>query len=211
MASPQSGPDSQKIAGISSHDRILQSAKHLFATRGYENTSTVAIARAAGTSESQLIKHFGSKEGLLEAIFDNGWERMSGAFPALQPIASPAERLEALLEMILSALERDSELKQLMLLEGRRIRKEGHMVLLTGGYQRLVQMADGMLAEMRSKGELRDDVEPQAVRSALMGMQESMMRDQVLAERMGFPAKFKTEDLRKIFHITLGAFSKKLR
>src|SRR5205085_3150258 len=149
MASPQSASDSQKLAGVSSHDRILGAAKHLFATRGYESTSTVAIARAAGTSESQLIKHFGSKEGLLEAIFDMGWERMSGAFPALQPIASPAERLEALLEMMLSGFERDQELKQLMLLEGRRIRKEGHMVMLTGGYKRLVEMADSMLGEMK--------------------------------------------------------------
>jgi len=211
MVSSQPASDSQKIAGMSSHDRILQAAKHLFATRGYESTSTVAIARAAGTSESQLIKHFGSKEGLLEAIFDQGWERMSAMFPALQPIASPAERLEALLEMILSAMERDPDLKQLMLLEGRRIRKEGHMVMLTSGYLRLVQMADAMLAEMQQKGELRDDVEPQAVRCALMGMQEAMMRDQVLADRIGFPARFKTDELRKIFHITLAAFSKKLR
>ena len=211
MPSPQSAPDSQKLAGMSSHDRILNAAKHLFATRGYESTSTVAIARAAGTSESQLIKHFGSKEGLLEAIFDMGWERMSAMFPALQPIASPSERLEALLEMMLSGMERDPELKQLMLLEGRRIRKEGHMVLLTGGYLRLVQMADAMLTEMKTKGELRDDVEPQALRSALMGMLEAMMRDQVLADRLAFPARFKTDELRKIFQITLGAFSKKLR
>ena len=35
----------------SSHDRILQAAKRLFAQQGYENTSTVAIARDAGTSE----------------------------------------------------------------------------------------------------------------------------------------------------------------
>src|ERR1041385_6502583 len=139
MPSPPTASDSQKIAGLSSHDRILNAAKHLFATRGYENTSTVAIARAAGTSESQLIKHFGSKEGLLEAIFDMGWERMSAMFPALQPIASPAERLEALLEMMLSGLERDPELKQLMLLEGRRIRKEGHMVMLTEGLPRSLQ------------------------------------------------------------------------
>jgi AcrR family transcriptional regulator len=211
MPTQQSASDSQKIAGMSSHDRILQAAKHLFATRGYESTSTVAIARAAGTSESQLIKHFGSKEGLLEAIFDMGWERMSSMFPALQPIASPSERLEALLEMMLSGFERDLELKQLMLLEGRRIRKEGHMVLLTGGYLRLVQMADAMLAEMKSKGELRDEVDPQALRSALMGMLEAMMRDQVLAARIDFPAKFSTDDLRKIFHIMLAAFSKKLR
>src|SRR5208337_2344458 len=58
---------------LSSRDRILFAAKRLFALNGYENTSTVAIAREAATSESQLMKHFGSKQGLLVAIFDRGW------------------------------------------------------------------------------------------------------------------------------------------
>ncbi len=58
---------------LSSHDRILLAGKHLFARNGYENTSTVAISREAGTSESQMMKHFGSKQGLLVAIFDRGW------------------------------------------------------------------------------------------------------------------------------------------
>ena len=55
---------------LSSHDRILMAARRLFALNGYENTSTVAIAREAGTSESQLMKHFGSKRGLLAVILD---------------------------------------------------------------------------------------------------------------------------------------------
>jgi AcrR family transcriptional regulator len=211
MPSPQTASDSQKIAGMSSHDRILQSAKHLFATRGYESASTVAIARAAGTSESQLIKHFGSKEGLLEAIFDTGWERMSEALPSLQPISSPAERLEALLEMILSAFERDPEMKEVMLLEGRRIRKEGHMVMLTSGYLRLVKLADDILTEMKAQGEMRAEVDPQAVRSGLIGMLESMLRDQILAQRGGLPAAFKADQLRTVFHLVLAAVSTKLK
>jgi AcrR family transcriptional regulator len=75
------------------HQRILQAGKALFATRGYEKTSTVAIARLAGTSESQLMKHFGSKEGLLEAIFDAAWAQLSTRFAALQSIKSPREKL----------------------------------------------------------------------------------------------------------------------
>ncbi|HTV64269.1 MAG TPA: TetR/AcrR family transcriptional regulator, partial [Bryocella sp.] len=63
----------EKASITSSRERILLSAKHLFARNGYENTSTVAIAREAGTSESQLMKHFGSKQGLLAAILDRGW------------------------------------------------------------------------------------------------------------------------------------------
>src|ERR1700746_3636430 len=91
----------------SSHDRILMAAKQLFASRGYENTSTVAIARMAGTSESQLMKHFGSKEGLLEAIFDQGWERMPSMLRAIHDLPTPPDKLQGLLDLVLNGLERD--------------------------------------------------------------------------------------------------------
>jgi AcrR family transcriptional regulator len=56
----------------SSRERIREAAKSLFAERGYELASTAAICRLAGTSESQLIKHFGNKQGVLEAVFQHG-------------------------------------------------------------------------------------------------------------------------------------------
>src|SRR5215468_5282063 len=104
-------------AELSSHDRILRAAKQLFAQNGYENTSTVAIARMAGTSESQLMKHFGSKEGLLEAIFDQGWERLGFALRRVHDLSTPREKLLALLDLVLATFDRDHELKELLLLE----------------------------------------------------------------------------------------------
>ncbi len=199
---------SSPAAAVSSHDRILRAAKQLFAERGYENTSTVNIARLAGTSESQLMKHFGSKEGLLEAIFESGWEQMSFYFRAIHELHSPVEKLLALLDLVMKSLDRDPDLKQLMLLEGRRVRREGHLVLMTRGYLQFVQVVDGILTEMQRNHTLREDLEPQAVRSALMGMFEGMMRDQVLAKRVGYPAQFSPEELRKIFHAVVGAIGK---
>src|SRR5437588_12196978 len=113
---PKSAPPA-KPSVPSSHDRILAAAKRLFAQRGYEKASTVAIARLAGTSESQLMKHFGSKEGLLEAIFDASWERLSTQFAALQKMKSPREKLYSLLETLLNALEGDPATNELMLLD----------------------------------------------------------------------------------------------
>ena len=99
----------------SSRDRLLLAAKNLFATRGYENTSTIAIARAAGTSESQLMKHFGSKDGLLEAIFEHGWEQMAAHLESVRQMSDPLEKLRALLFGTMEALDRDQEMKELML------------------------------------------------------------------------------------------------
>src|SRR5882757_5819850 len=191
---------------VSARERLLAAAKSLFAKDGYDFTSTIAVARAAGTSESQLMKHFGSKEGLLEAIFDAGWQEMSYAFSAIHQLHSPTEKLEVILELILAALDRDEELKELMLLEGRRIRKGGHLVLLTKGYLKFIGVLDAILLEMRAAGELREDVSLDSIRSALNSVFEGMLRDQVLANRMGYPARYDREELTRVFRIVLGAF-----
>ena len=206
-ASPHNQPDPARAS--SSRNRILMAAKQLFAARGYENTSTVAIARLAGTSESQLMKHYGSKEGLLEAIFDEGWENLSAHISDLQKLPSPNQKLRALLDIVIVGLERDPELKQLMLLEGRRIRREGRMVLMTGGFLAFIGVADGILAEMRAAGQLREDLNPQAVRSGLIGMFEGILRDQLLAERADFPSNATVADLRQLFDFMIPALAQR--
>ena len=93
---------------LPARERMLQVAKQLFAERGYENTSTVAIARAAGSSESQLMKHFGSKEGLLEAVFDQGWSILTERLGDLDSLRDgrmrPAHRLRQRRQFAASAL-----------------------------------------------------------------------------------------------------------
>ena len=188
-------------------DRILLVGKEFFANHGYENTSTAAIARTAQTSESQIIKHFGSKEGLLEAIFEDGWTRIADAFGAIEFLSSPGAKLQALAGLILTKLEEDDQLKQLFLLEGRRIRKEGHMVLMTKGYRNLIATIDGLLTEMRSAGQLRPELHVEGMRSVIVGMMEGLLRDKVLAARIGYPASFSSEDIRKLFLHVLQSFS----
>ena len=185
----------------------MLAAKQLFASRGYENTSTVAIARLAGTSESQLMKHFGSKEGLLESIFDFGCTTLASHVQQLDTVSSPRDKLRMLLDLMLTGMERDPELKLLILLEGRRIRKEGQMVLITQGFLHFVHVLDGILAQMRAANQLRPDVNRDVVRSALMGMFEGLLRDQMLAQKVGFPAGFGTADLRQIFDLVLSALA----
>lgn len=187
-------------------ERILRVSKSLFAARGYEHASTSAIAREAGTSESQLMKHFGNKAGLLEAIFAENWSRITAeALIATQDIASPREKLTLLSKLVVGAMERDPELKLLMLLEGRRIRREGQMIALTEGFMSFVHLLDRILAEMKQSGELRPGLSPQAVRSAMMGMMEGMLRDRFLAERLAYPADFDMHQIALMLETLLAA------
>src|ERR1700720_4949079 len=99
-------PAIPELGKATTHQRILRVSKSLFANRGYEHTSTSAIARQAGTSESQLMKHFGSKAGLLEAIFIAGWTEITDeARIAVEGLASPMDKLQAITRCVLQRLE----------------------------------------------------------------------------------------------------------
>lgn len=194
----------------SSHDRILASAKRLFASQGYEATSTMAIARLAGTSESQMMKHFGSKEGLLEAILDDGWKSMGGALKDVIAMPDGAPKLIGMLGVVLKTLSEDPDLKELYLLEGRRIRREGRHVVLSAGYIGFVKMVDDVLKKMAASGQLKPGISSDAVRSGIMGMAEGMMRDQVLSRRRGeFTADYNDEDFKEVYAACLDGLTVK--
>ncbi len=198
----------QKTAVLaSSRDRIREAAKALFAERGYEATTTAAICRLAGTSQSQLIKHFTNKQGVLEAIFEHAWEQVNPAIQlAIERIPSPTDKLKIAVDMVLSFLQKDRDQRTIFLLEGRRIRGDGHLVSLTPGFLDFIRALDGILKEMSERGELVSNVHPHAIRSALMGAFEGLLRDQMLARSSRFPAAYSEADFRAIFSSFLSAF-----
>lgn len=188
----------QKTSVIaSSRDRVRESAKTLFAERGFEDTTTAAICRLAGTSQSQLIKHFTDKQGVLEAIFEHAWEQINPAVRlATENIASPRDKLRVLIDMVLGFLEKDRAIRTLFLLEGRRIRGDGHIIVLVPGLIEFIKMLDGILKELAAQGGLLPNIHPQAFRSALIGAIEGMLRDHMLARSSRFPASYAEADIR---------------
>lgn len=183
----------------SSRQRLLGAAKTLFAERGYEATSTAAISRLAGTSESQLIKHFTNKQGILAAIFEYAWEQINPALRlATASLPTPWEKLRITIDMVLTFLAKDTELRTLFLLEGRRIRDDGKLIVLVPGFLEFVKMVDEILQQIHAEGRLDASIHPQALRSALMGAIEGLLRDKILARTSGFPADYADSDIRAV-------------
>jgi AcrR family transcriptional regulator len=184
---------------MSSRDRLRDAAKTLFAESGFEATTTAAICRLAGTSQSQLIKHFSDKQGMLEAIFEHAWEHINPAVRlATESITSPRDKIRILIDMVLGFLEKDHALRTLFLLEGRRIRGDGHMVVLVPGFLEFIRTADGILKGLEAQGEFAPGLNRQAFRSALMGAIEGLLRDQMLARTSRFPASYTDTDARAV-------------
>lgn len=53
--------------------RILQAALKLFASQGFDGTTTRDLAQAAGVAEGTLFRHFSNKKAILVEVATGGW------------------------------------------------------------------------------------------------------------------------------------------
>ena len=86
--------------------RLLESAKFLFATEGYDKTSIRMIAHHASVNSSMISYYFGGKSGLVQGIFEE--------FFPVQKIdidtSDPKQQLESIIRSIILMRKEDSEL-----------------------------------------------------------------------------------------------------
>lgn len=168
---------------VSVRENILAAGKHLYHVVGYDGTSVEAICREGKTTEAEFILHFGSREGLLLAIFEDGWQRLLLRLPKLQAVVSARVRLKELLRLAVEFFNQDPEFSELFVFEGRRLRG-GEMMMLTPSYTDFTAVLDSLV-----QVEVPEE-ESALVRSALMGAWEGLVSDLALRERLGYPANF---------------------
>lgn len=95
-------------------ENILKAALQLFATQGYAATSTSKVAKAAGVSEGLIFRHFGNKEGLLNAILEMASEAMQQKMAAVIMTSNPKEMLTKLFDTLFSISESEHEMWKLV-------------------------------------------------------------------------------------------------
>jgi AcrR family transcriptional regulator len=180
--------------------RLLNAGKTLFARNGYEQTSTAAIAREAGSSESQLIRYFGGKAGLLEAIFNESWSTLNQHVQDhIEQASHGRDAIIRILSLMIQAFSRDHDIAFLFLFEGRRMRGGSHEVLLSKGFVQFLQVIDMLIERGRDDGSFRTDIHPKVLCSAMLGCAEGMVRDRVLSVRNHEPDVFDDAAILRVF------------
>lgn len=184
-----------------SRSRLLSAGKSLFARNGYEQTSTAAIAREAGSSESQLIRYFGGKAGLLEAIFNESWAGLNEfVHEQISTATHGREAIIRILSLLIQAFSRDHETAFLFLFEGRRMRGGGaHEVTISKGFLQFMEVVDGLIERGRQDGSFRTDTDRKVLASAMLGCAEGMIRDRILAERNNQPNPYEPDAVLRTF------------
>lgn len=191
---------------MTSRARMIAAGKSLFAQLGYEQTSTASIAREAATSESQLVRYFGGKAGLLEAIFNESWAPLNARMAQYaSPEINAKAAVHGVLSTVIESFGRDHDLAFLLLFEGRRVRNNRSEILLSKGFVQFFEFICRMLQRGQNDGSIRSDLNATALASALIGAAEGMIRDRLVAERANKPNPFSDDDIRGVFDALLGS------
>jgi AcrR family transcriptional regulator len=125
-SSPSGGTARPRGRGAATRRALLDAARELFATDGYEGTTVRAVAERAGVNQALLFRHFGSKDALFA-------EAVTEPATALLHAGPPEELLGRVLTAML-ADDRDAGLFLAALRSGGLAEAVGAEV--GGGYQR---------------------------------------------------------------------------
>jgi len=89
-------------------ENIVNAAMELFAQEGFKSTSTSKVAKKAGVSEGLIFRHFKNKDGLLEAIMQEGENRAIELFANIISEQDLKEVLRKTIQMGLN-IEKDEK------------------------------------------------------------------------------------------------------
>lgn len=90
---------------LSGKQRVLQSAEHLFSTRGFKNVSAAEIARDAGVAHGLLFHHFGSMEELYAAVSAEAAQRLDDALVIPRRAGNARSQVASLLRSHMRAIK----------------------------------------------------------------------------------------------------------
>ena len=109
----------RRFSALERRSQLLRIAVGLFSDRGFEGTTTKAIARAAGVSEGIIFQHFTTKEELFAGILDYkakeaGVEQWEAQLRACAEREDDEALVLSLVEQVLKSDRLDPEFQKLM-------------------------------------------------------------------------------------------------
>lgn len=142
--------------------RILREATRRFAAEGYSAVSIQEIAEAAGVTRPTLVYHFGSKDGLRDAVLTAVLGHWQAELPRLMAAATKGgPRLDALLDALFGFFREEPALARLVLRE-MLDRPEDMSARLRTQLQPWTALLLEAMRMGRAAGMLRADADPEA-------------------------------------------------
>jgi len=183
-------------------DRIIESAKKLFAEQGYQKTTISDISRQAGLSEAALYEYFQGKEDLLLTI-PQLWvsELLAGLEEQLFGIKGSVNKLRKYLWWNMRRIEQsplDAKIVYLFLKTNANFLKTEVYANVKTLYSYLIDIFE----EGKASGEMKPDLNPHLARTIVVGTMDHTVTRWLLRE-MSYSL---FDDLEETFELLVDAF-----
>ncbi|MCB9663999.1 MAG: TetR/AcrR family transcriptional regulator [Alphaproteobacteria bacterium] len=167
---PDPSPDS-----AARRTRILDAAVRVFATRGHTATRIADIAQEAGVAYGLVYHYFGSKDALLDTVFDENWATFAEVVEGVAASdRSARDKVRVVLDYALASAETYPERVQVILLEyGRRARLG--QALTHAHVARVVATLRALFQGAAARGELAPGAVPEVLPVVLLGALQSVI------------------------------------
>ena len=181
MNTPLKASRKREVLGTRSERRvkeILVAARQVFSDNGYENATTLDIARQAGISEATVFSYFASKRDLCMQVIKGWYDEISLVLEQEVPqVAGTRAQLHFVVRKHLVTLMQDGTgMCKLVLSEGRSADAEfaGMIAELKRRYTAPLMK---VLAAAQRSGEVRQDMPLPLLRDMVYGSMEHVLWD----------------------------------
>jgi TetR/AcrR family transcriptional regulator, fatty acid metabolism regulator protein len=194
-----------KVQKGNTKERIVDSARELFAEKGYQQTTVMDISKKAGLSEAALYEYFQGKEGLLLTIPDLWVSQLLGELDSqLFGIKGALNKLRKFLWWYLHKVEEsplDAKIVYLFLKTNAKFMETEVYSNVKALYRYLIDIFE----EGRNDGEMKPGLNPYFARDIFIGTMEHMVTRWLLKER----SYSLFENLEEVFELMVDGFRAK--
>lgn len=170
-------------------ERILQAASECFCRLGYHETTVNDICETAGLSKGGLYTYFRSKDEVLAAVIEHTfYGGLEEAMAAARGGGTPVEKLErvaaAVTERLFSGRPDPVHSPQLMSEIWAEASKDPNLKRLCAqGYHRWKAFLADLLREGMAQGQVKRDVDPDAIATILVAVFDGLTLMETITER----------------------------
>jgi TetR/AcrR family fatty acid metabolism transcriptional regulator len=185
--------------------RIIDSARKLFAEKGYQKTTVIDISKAAGLSEAALYDYFKGKEDLLHTI-PGIWvaELLQGLDEQMFGLQGAFTKLRKYLYWNLKRVE-DSPLDAKLVYLFLKHNAEFMNTEVYGNVKKFYAYLINIFEEGKKSGEMKQDMDSYAARSIFIGTMDYMITRWLLKER-SYPL---LKGMDEVYELLVAAFASK--
>ncbi len=149
---------------LRNRDRVLKAARTVFSAGGPE-ASLEAVAKTAGVGIGTLYRNFPTREILFEAVYRHEVQQLADLAKRLEKQAEPVEALRQWMRSFVKFVATKKGMSAALAFA---VSKDSDLVSHSSDL--LTRAVGGLLTRATNAGEIRDDIGPEDLLRALVGM-----------------------------------------